>query len=193
MYAFSKLLQKHCARFIYFQSWSSITANSWIHGTKDQWRVMLKLPSLPWINPVLWTKLVCFSLSVMFSNCRQIFSLSNRKCYFTRSSQNTRIYVFKSFLIQYAFLKISMFWTCVFILCMSYMPLVLWYICFIQFRSVLSRVRLFATPWTTARQASLSITNSRNLPKPMSIESMMPSNHLILRSEEHTSNSSHNA
>ena len=44
----------------------------------------------------------------------------------------------------------------------------------------LSRVRLFATPWTTARQASLSITNSRSPPKPMSIESVMPSNHLIL-------------
>ena len=44
----------------------------------------------------------------------------------------------------------------------------------------LSRVRLFVTPWTTARQASLSITNSWNLPKPTSIESMMPSNHLIL-------------
>ena len=44
----------------------------------------------------------------------------------------------------------------------------------------LSCVRLFATPWTAARQASLSITNSRNSPKPMSIESVMPSNHLIL-------------
>ena len=44
----------------------------------------------------------------------------------------------------------------------------------------LSRVRLFATPWTAARQASLSITNCRSLPKPMSIESVMPSNHLIL-------------
>ena len=44
----------------------------------------------------------------------------------------------------------------------------------------LSRVRLFATPWTTARQASLSITNSRSLPKLMSIESVMPSSHLIL-------------
>ena len=44
----------------------------------------------------------------------------------------------------------------------------------------LSRVRLFATPWTTARQASLSITNSRSPPKPMSVESMMPSDHLIL-------------
>ena len=44
----------------------------------------------------------------------------------------------------------------------------------------LSHVRLFATPWTTARQASLSITNSQSLLKLMSIESMMPSNHLIL-------------
>ena len=44
----------------------------------------------------------------------------------------------------------------------------------------LSRVQLFATPWTAARQASLSITNSRSLPKLMYIESVMPSNHLIL-------------
>ena len=44
----------------------------------------------------------------------------------------------------------------------------------------LSRVQLFATPWTAARQASLSITNSRSLPKLMSIESVMPSNCLIL-------------
>ena len=45
---------------------------------------------------------------------------------------------------------------------------------------LLSCVQLFATPWTAARQASLSITNSRSPPKPMSIESVMPSNHLIL-------------
>ena len=44
----------------------------------------------------------------------------------------------------------------------------------------LSRVRLFATPWITARHASLSITNSRSLLKLMPIESVMPSNHLIL-------------
>ena len=44
----------------------------------------------------------------------------------------------------------------------------------------LSHVRLFATPWTTARQASLSITNSRSLLKVISIESVMPSTHLIL-------------
>ena len=44
----------------------------------------------------------------------------------------------------------------------------------------LSRVRLFVTPWTAARQTSLSITNSWSLLKLMSIESVMPSNHLIL-------------
>ena len=44
----------------------------------------------------------------------------------------------------------------------------------------LSLVQLFVTAWTEACQASLSITNSRSLPKLMSIESMMPSNHLIL-------------
>ena len=52
----------------------------------------------------------------------------------------------------------------------------------IQFSSLqsLSSVWLFATPWTIARQASLSITNSRSLPKLMSIDSVMPSNHFIL-------------
>ena len=52
----------------------------------------------------------------------------------------------------------------------------------VQFSSVqsLSPVWLFVTPWTTACQASLSITNSWSLLKPMSIESVMPSNHLIL-------------
>ena len=44
----------------------------------------------------------------------------------------------------------------------------------------LSHVRLFATPWITARQASLSITNSQSSPRLTSIESMMPSSHLIL-------------
>ena len=43
-----------------------------------------------------------------------------------------------------------------------------------------SRVRLFATPWTAAHQASLSIANSQSLLKLMSIELVMPSNHLIL-------------
>ena len=51
------------------------------------------------------------------------------------------------------------------------------YICSVQ---SLSHVQLFATPSTAAHQASLSITNSRSLLKLMSIESVMPSNHLIL-------------
>ena len=44
---------------------------------------------------------------------------------------------------------------------------------------MLSCVQLFATPWTVAHKASLSITNSQSLPKLMSIESVMPSSHLI--------------
>ena len=52
----------------------------------------------------------------------------------------------------------------------------------VQFSSVqpLSRVRLFATPWITAHQASLSITNSRSSLRLTSIKSVMPSSHLIL-------------
>ena len=55
-------------------------------------------------------------------------------------------------------------------------------LCEVQFGSLqlLSHVCLFVTPWTAARQASLSITNSRSLLKLMSIESVMPSNYLIL-------------
>ena len=45
---------------------------------------------------------------------------------------------------------------------------------------LLNRVRLFVTPWTAERQASLSITKSWSPPKPISIELVMPSNHLIL-------------
>ena len=54
--------------------------------------------------------------------------------------------------------------------------------CSLQFSSVqsLSHIRLFATPWTAARQASLSITNSQSSLKLTSIESVMPSGHLIL-------------
>ena len=57
-----------------------------------------------------------------------------------------------------------------------------WACIFRQFSSVqsLSRLRLFATPWTAAHQASLSFTNSRSLLKLKSIKSVMPSNHLIL-------------
>ena len=54
---------------------------------------------------------------------------------------------------------------------------VIYFMCSVQ---SLSRVRLFATPWIAARQASLSITNSWSLLKLMSIKSVMPSSHLIL-------------
>ena len=55
-------------------------------------------------------------------------------------------------------------------------------LCLVVFSSVqsLRRVQLFAAPWTASRQASLSITNSCSLLKLMSVESVMPSNHLIL-------------
>ena len=52
--------------------------------------------------------------------------------------------------------------------------------CYHQLVQSLSRVRLFATPWIAARQAFLSIINSRSLLKLMSIESVMPTSHLIL-------------
>ena len=60
--------------------------------------------------------------------------------------------------------------------------LFLFYSASVQFSSVqsLSHVQLFATPWTAARQASLSITNSQSLLKLMPIESVRPSSHLIL-------------
>ena len=60
----------------------------------------------------------------------------------------------------------------------------LWYIhtmeWSIQSVQLLSRIRVFETPWTAARQASLSITSSWSLPKLMSIQSLMPFSHLIL-------------
>ena len=57
-----------------------------------------------------------------------------------------------------------------------------WSWCIILFNSVqsLSRVRLFATPWTVARQTSLSITNTQSFLRLMSIKLVMPPNHLIL-------------
>ena len=55
-----------------------------------------------------------------------------------------------------------------------------WNTYFLSSVQSLSRVWLFVTPWTAARQASLSVTNSVSPPKPMSIKSVMPSNHLIL-------------
>ena len=64
----------------------------------------------------------------------------------------------------------------------EYVKVVFCYPAYAVFSSIqsLSHVRLFETPWTAACQASLSITNSQSLLKLMSIESVMPSNHLIL-------------
>ena len=64
----------------------------------------------------------------------------------------------------------------------KYFPKFLFFFNFLQFSSVqsLSRIQLFATPWITACQASLSITNSQSSLKLTSIESVMPSSHLIL-------------
>ena len=65
-----------------------------------------------------------------------------------------------------------------------YKTMLIWLTCVqrVDYSSVqwLSHVRLFATPWTATCQASLSITNPLSPPKPMSIESVMPSSHLIL-------------
>ena len=60
--------------------------------------------------------------------------------------------------------------------------LIYFYICLSSVAQLSLRLslRLFATPWTAACQASLPITNSQSLPKLMSIETVMPSNHLIL-------------
>ena len=77
---------------------------------------------------------------------------------------------------------VYIFWSFYFNLCMSFYLKQLWsiYITF-QFSSVqsLSRVQLFVTPWIAAPQASLSITDSQSSLKLMSIELVMPSNHLI--------------
>ena len=65
---------------------------------------------------------------------------------------------------------------------MNFLSFYSWYLTVVITSSVqsLSRVQLFVTPWATACQASLSIINSRSLRRLMSIESVVPSNHLIL-------------
>ena len=82
----------------------------------------------------------------------------------------------KSSLLKYS-LILKIFWSIYSSLCILRINLT--HSIFSSVQS-LSRVRLFATPWIAARQASLSITNSRSSPKLMSIESVMPSSHLIL-------------
>ena len=92
--------------------------------------------------------------------------------------------MFLHHLFTYLFLHkciyIHMF-VCVYVIYVIYIyVIIILYICCISSVQSLSHVQLFATPGTTARQASLSITNSQSLLKLMSTESVMPSNHLIL-------------
>ena len=88
--------------------------------------------------------------------------------------------------LELIILKMLLLTTCgmrPFIMCVSLREAVGWrFQCALQSSSVQSpsHILFFATPWTAALQASLSITNSRSLLKLMSIESLMPSNHLIL-------------
>ena len=78
----------------------------------------------------------------------------------------------------HSFYKIYFNWRIIILqYCVGFCCTTTWISCSVQ---SLSHVRLFATPWTAARQASLSITNSQSLLKLMFIESVMPSNHLIL-------------
>ena len=118
----------------------------------------------PWLINVL-----PFYIHIIFPQCA---SISVSKSFYSKVNSHT---AFKHTLMTASWL----------IICKIYWGLVL--IIFIgdtiqPFSSdqSLSHVRLFATPWTAIRQNSLSITNSQSLPKPMSIESVMPSNYLIL-------------
>ena len=85
-------------------------------------------------------------------------------------------FIFSFFLIFYLFIFLKFFFLIFFLNLLIY-----FWLCWI-FSSVqlLSHVQFSATPWIAARQASLSITNSQSLPKLTPIESVMPSNHLIL-------------
>ena len=82
---------------------------------------------------------------------------------------------------RFPFFKVNFYWNIVALqCCVYYYCIAKWISSQIRSDQSLSRVRLFATPWITARQASLSITNSRSSPRLMSIKSVMPSSHLIL-------------
>ena len=97
-----------------------------------------------------------------------------------------RLYLSKYFL-QVQFLMLVKFTLSIMLNCISMRGTFLcqpkflsWPLEFFVMISSVSRVRIFVTPWTAAHQASLSITNFWSLLKLMSIESVMPSNHLIL-------------
>ena len=85
--------------------------------------------------------------------------------------------VFQRWLCMHSTRILSMFFLWLFTISVPFVAR-----CLFQVRSdqLLSHVRLFATPWIAARQASLPITNSQSSLRLMSIESVMPSSHLIL-------------
>ena len=91
-----------------------------------------------------------------------------------------RPFIFISIILDNIRSEIMQLAPCLFKKIVDLLPL--WYISYSVSQSIqlLSRVWLFVTPWTTAHQASLSVTNSWSPPKPMSIVSVMSSNHLIL-------------
>ena len=118
----------------------------------------LPIPSL-WVVPVHRLRVAWSSISHMVIYMFQCYSLkSSHPCLLPQSPKACSLYL------------------CLFC-CLTYRIIV-------PFSSVqsLSHVRLFATPWTAAHQASLSITNSQSPPKPMSIKLVIPSNNLILLS-----------
>ena len=121
--------------------------------------------------------------SVLSSNVASSFSLSSLSGSPVRSILGLYIVSRVSYFLKHIFhpLNLSMlhFWV---VSCDTPSSSVILSLAAYQFSSVqsLSHVRLFATPWTAAHQASVSITNSWSLLKLMSIELVMPSNHLIL-------------
>ena len=127
---------------------------------------------------------ILINLSVKFSGFITFIMLSNYQHYFQKFSpkkkcssylsNNPPIHPFPSSLL-FVSVNLSLYISCKW----NYIVFVLLFLAyFTSVHSVMSR--LFATPWTAAHQASLSITNSRSLLKLMSIESTMPSNNLIL-------------
>ena len=124
--------------------------------------------SLSWteLNWFSWVALLC-SLPIFLVGCLRNLS----KTYLKKS-----LLFLKSFVASYSLQHQVLFLSCIPNLA-NFAPSL-----YIQLSSVqlLSCVQLFATPWIAAHQASLSITNSQSLLKLMPIESLMPSNHLIL-------------
>ena len=108
-------------------------------------------------NPKIRNKTRVFTFTTVIQHSSESSSYSNQ-----RRKRNKRIQIRKE--IKLHCLQVTRYCTSV---------------QFSSFQS-LSCVRLFATPWTAVRQASLSITNSRSSPKVIAIESVIPSSHLIL-------------